>query len=280
MRVDQVFGSTADDVAYMQTSGSIAPALLYDEFDGFQPRFRFQVDLPLPRINERFHAFIGRVNRDEYVTERKPGSGAFARQYGPVEDDETLFGIRYRNPRQGGRFEADAGIRLRTPLDPFVKGSWRFDRGSSEAVLLSLRETAFWQNSEKFGITSRVDIEKVFDSMWLLRWTGSGTISQRTEGVRGYTALTAIKGLPERRAICAELFTEGEFDADVPLGNYGVKLAYRRSVARDWLVLETRLSLTFPKEEPWQVREATWGVGVGLEMFFGTDEFLARPVTF
>jgi len=280
MRMDQWFGATADESAYMETSGSIAPALLYDEFDGFTPRLRFQVDVPLPQLNERFHAFIGRVNRDEYVTERQPGSGAFARQYGPVEDDETLFGIRYREPRQGGRFEADAGVRIRTPLDPFVKGSYRFDRGSSETTLFSLRETVFWQNSEKFGLTSRADLERVFENMWLLRWTVSGTISQRTEGVRGYAAFNAIKGLPNRRAICAELFSEGEHDAEVPLADYGVKLAYRRSVSRDWLVLETRLSLTFPKEHAWQDREPSWGVGVGLEMFFGTNQFLARPVTF
>ncbi len=280
MRMDHWFGSDYDDAAYMETSGSIAPALLWDEFDGFQPRVRFQVDVPLPQLNERFHAFIGRVNREEYVTERQPGSGAFARQYGPVEDDETLFGIRYREPRQGGRFEADAGLRLASPLDPFVKGSYRFLRGSSETTLFSLRETAFWQNSEKFGLTTRADIERVLDEVWLLRWTASATISQRTEGVRGYTALTTMRGLPGRRAVAAELFTSGEFDADVPLGNYGLKLAYRRSVARDWLVLETRVSLTFPKEFPWQEREATFGVGIGFEMFFGTDDFLARPVTF
>jgi len=280
MQIDQWFGSTADAAAYQETSGSIAPALLYDEFDGFQPRLRFQVDMPLPRINERFHAFVGRVNRDEYVTERSPGSGAFARQYGPTQEDQTLFGIRYREPRQGARFEADAGLRLTSPLDPFVKGSWRFDKGTSETTLLSLRETAFWQNSEKFGVTSRAEIERVFPDMWLLRGTLSGTISQRTQGVRGYAALTAIRGLPERRALCGELFTEGEYGAVVPLGNYGLKVAYRRSVARDWLVLETRVSLTFPKDDPLKVREASWGVGVGLEMFFGTDEFLARPITF
>jgi hypothetical protein len=280
MRVDQWFGSEADEAAYMQTSGSIAPAFLWDEFDGFQPRLRFQLDMPLPQLNERFHAFIGRVNRDEYVTERRPGSGAFARQYGPVEEDETLFGIRYREPRQGSRFEGDAGVRLATPLDPFVKGSWRFDKGTSETTLISLRETVFWQNSEKFGLTSRFDIERVLRDTWLLRGTLSGTFSERTEGVRGYAAFNAIRGLPRRRAICAELFTEGEMDADVPLGDYGVKLAYRRSVSRDWLVLETRLSLTFPKEHPWQSREASIGVGLGIEMFFGTDDFLARPITF
>src|SRR5688572_30514167 len=243
MRMDQWFGSDTDESAYMQTSGSIAPALLYDEFDGFQPRLRFQVDMPLPSINEKFHAFIGRVNRDEYVTERKPGSGAFARQYGPVEDDETLFGIRYREPRQGGRFEADAGLRLATPLDPFVKGSWRFNKGTSEHTLFSLRETLFWQNSEKFGVTSRADLERVFTNMWLLRGTLSATISERTEGVRGYAAIMALRGLPDRRAICAELFSESEVDADVPMGDYGLKLAYRNSIAREWLVLETRVSL-------------------------------------
>ena len=280
MRMDQWFGSEASEAAYLQTSGSIAPALLWDEFEGFQPRMRFQVDVPLPQLNERFHAFIGRVNSDEYVTERSPGSGAFARQYGPVEDDDTLFGIRYRDPEDGGHFDADAGLRVRSPLDPFVKGSYRFMKGSSETTLFSFRETLFWRNSEKFGFTSRIDIEKILRDVWLFRWTGSGTISERTEGVRGYTSLTVLRGLPNRRAFAAELFTSGEFDADVPLGDYGLKLAYRRSIKRDWLVLETRVSLTFPREEPWQAREANLGLGIGLEMFFGTDAFLARPVTF
>jgi hypothetical protein len=280
MRMDQWFGSEASEAAYLQTSGSLAPALLWDEFDGFQPRLRFQVDVPLPQLNERFHAFIGRVNREEYVTERSPGSGAFARQYGPLEDDETLFGIRYRDPDDGGHWDADAGLRLRSPLDPFVKGSYQFMKGNTDTALFSFRETLFWQNSEKFGLTSRIDIEKILRDMWLFRWTASGTFSERSEGVRGYTSLTVLRGLPNRRAFAAELFTKGEFDADVPLGDYGLKLAYRRSISRDWLIMESRISLTFPREELFQVREATFGVGIGFEMFFGTDEFLARPVTF
>jgi hypothetical protein len=279
-RVDGWFGTASDEAVYQQTSGSIAPALLWDKFDGLTPRLRFQVDVPLPHMNTRLHAFIGRVNRDEYVTERQQDSGAFAKQYGPLEDDETLFGIRYREPKQGGRFSADAGIRLRSPIDPFVKGSYRFRRGTSETTLFSLRETMFWQNSEGFGFTTRADIERVIKDTWLLRWTGSGTISQETEGVRGYTAVTLMRGMPHRRAVAAEVFTTGEFDAPVPTENYGVKLAYRRSVARDWLVLEGRVSCTFPREELTQQRITNWGVGIGFEMFFGTNDFLARPMTF
>lgn len=280
MTVDHWFGGSGNEPAYMETRGSISPALLWDEFDGFQPRLRFAVDMPLPVLSERFHAFIGRVNPDEYVTERAPNSGAFARQYGPTQDDETLLGVRYRVPKQGSSFEADAGLKLTTPLDPFVKGSYNFMHGTSETTLIAFRETVFWQNTEKFGFTSRIDIERTFGDAWLARWTGSATISERTEGVRGYSSITMMRGLPRRRAVAAELFTQAELDADVPLGNYGVKFAYRQSVAREWLVLETRLSLTFPKDYPWEDRQASWGVGVGLEMFFGTSEFLARPVTF
>jgi hypothetical protein len=280
MYADRKFGSDADETIYQQTSGSIAPALLWDKFDGLTPRLRFQVDVPLPHMNTRLHAFVGRVNRDEYVTERSPASGAFAKQYGPLEEDETLFGIRYREPSQGGRWSADAGIRLRSPIDPFVKGSYRFMRGASERTLYSFRETMFWQNSEGFGFTTRADIERIFKETWLMRWTGSGTISQETEGVRGYTALTMMRGLRNRRAIAAEIFTTGEFDAPVPTENYGVKVAVRRSIARDWLVMETRISCTFPREELSQERITNWGVGIGFEMFFGTNDFLARPVTF
>lgn len=280
MHVDQWFGATADEPAYMETQGSIAPSLLYDEFDGFQPRLRFHVEVPLPQLNGRFQAFLGRVNPDEYVTERRPQSGAFPRQYGPVEEDATFLGIRYRQPRQGSHFEANAGLRIRSPLDPFVKASYLFISGDTEHTMVRFRETAFWENSEKLGFTSSVDIERVLQDAWLLRWAMSGTISQRTEGVRGYTAFTVLRGLPNRQALAAELFSAGELDADVPIGDFGLKLAYRRSIVRDWLVLETRVSLTFPKDLPEQTREATWGVGVGLEMFFGTSEFLARPVTF
>lgn len=279
--VDGWFGSNApEDAYYRQTSGSVAPALLWDEYDGFQPKLRFNVDLPLPMLNERYHAFIGRVNRDEYVTERDIASGAFPSQLGRVEDDQTIFGIGYRSPKDGPHFDADVGVRLRFPLDPFVKGSYVFERGNQQTSMFSFRETAFWQNSEGFGFTSRFDIERVIDLKWLVRGTISGTISEESEGLRGYTAVTLMRGFANRRAIAAQIFSRGEMDKEVPLEDYGLKLAYRRSVSRDWLIMEIRTSVTWPKERMDQQRSANLGIGIGFEAFFGTDEFLARPVTF
>lgn len=281
MRIDHVFGSDRDLGAYRGAQGSVSPAVLWDEFDGFQPKLRFRVDLPLPQLNERVGAFIGRVNRDEYVTERTQQSGAFQRQFGPASEEQTLAGIVYRTPRkQGSSFDAGAGVRLRFPLDPYVKGSYVYERGNTEQGLMSLRQTLFWQNSEHAGVTTRGDIERVLRDRLLLRATASASISQKSQGVYGYSTLTALLGLPNRRAVALELGMDGEADADVPLHEYGFKVAYRQSVYRDWLVLELRSSLTWPKEDPNQPRAPSWGVGFGFEMFFGTDEFLARPVTF
>ena len=282
MHLDRWFGAQEPPSAYQGASGSLTPSLLWDQFDGFQPKLRFRVEMPLPGLNERFNAFVGRVDPNEYISESAPESGALPRQYGPIDQEQTLAGISYRTPpKQGSRFDAGAGVRLKFPLDPYVKGSYVYERGDSMSGLLSLRETVFWQNSEHAGVTSRVDLEKLFlRDLWLLRWTTSLSFSERSQGVYGYSAITAIRGLPNRRAIAFEAGIDGMSDMPVPVHEYGFKAAYRQAVVRDWLVMEVRSSLTWPREKLEQERSPSWGVGIGFEMFFGTDEFLARPVTF
>jgi hypothetical protein len=282
MRIDRVFGPLEDERVYERSSGSIAPALLWDEHDGFKPKVRFHVELPLPRLDERFNAFVGRVNRDEYVEEDVPQSGALPRQLSTSREDQTLLGIGYRDRRvrHGWHFDADAGVRVRSPLDPFVKTGFRYSGGRADGVRLTLRETLFWQNSEDLGFTSRIDLDRFISDRTLVRWTGSGTVTQKSEGAHGYSELFVLRSLANRRAIAWSLDIIGETDADVELQEFGTKLAYRQSVARQWLVLEVRASVFWPKDMPGDPRVPQWGLGVGLEMFFGTDEFLARPITF
>jgi hypothetical protein len=282
MNVDRWFGAdVSEDVYAENTRGSITPIVLWDEFNGFSQKFRFRVRMPLPHLDERYNAFIGTFSRDEFVTEREQESGAIPRQRsgGTIEQDQTLLGIQYREREGGARFEADAGIRIRSPIDPFVKAGYRWEHTTENHFVFTFRELGFWQNSEGFGFTSRIDVERALDIDSLIRWTASGTISQETEGVRGYTALTWYRALPRQHAIAAQVFTTGEFDAAVPLEEYGLRVAYRKRIFRDWLVLELRPSVTWPRERRDQPREASWGLGIGIEMFFGEEGFHARPAT-
>jgi hypothetical protein len=281
MRVDRWFGSSEDEAEYRKVYGSIAPALLWDQHYGFATPFRFNVSLPLPQIDQRFHAFVGRFDPNEAVTESAEPSGAFRRQYGPATEDQTLFGLAFHQPpRQGGYFDAGVGMRVSFPLDPYLKGSYVYGRGASERGLLSFRETAFWQNTQGFGVTSRADIERIYNLRWFGRWTNSVTFSQKSRGVLGWSAVDLMRGFATRRAIVMELEIDGQTDAPVPIHNYGTKFAYRQAVLRKWLIMEVRTSISWPKDLPQQERRLSPGIGMGFEMLFGTDEFLARPVTF
>jgi hypothetical protein len=280
-RIDQLAGPSQDKSAYQDASGSIALAMLWDEFNGLKPRARFRVDLPLPQINRRLHLFVGRVNREEYVTERALPSGAFPRYRTDMDEEQTLAGIVFLpSSGLGGHFDGGVGARLRSSeLDPYVKVGYRYRRLFDDDLRLTLNETLFYQKSEGLGVTSRLDLERIIADNWHARWTGSATIAERSAGVRGYTTLTLTRGLPDRRAVIFQLGLEGESDAPVPIQDYGLKVAYRRSVSRDWLVMEVRTSLTWPKEERGAPRKPSWGLGIGCEVYFGTDEFSVRPVT-
>ncbi len=279
--VDRWFGSKEDESVYQKVYGSIAPALLYTQYNGLRTQMRFNMNFPLPKINNQMNAFIGRFDPNEFITERDEPSGALPRTYGPPTEDETLLGIGYHQPdREGGRFDAGAGVRLAFPLDPYVKGSYVFEKGRARSGLFSIRETLFWQNSDGAGETTRLDLERIYDDHLLVRYTVSGTRSQKSEGVRGYSSVLFLHGLSNRRAVAFEFGLDGQSSAPVPLHDYGFKTAYRQSVLRRWLIMEVRTSLDWPKDYVWQHRSASIGVGFGFEMLVGTEEFLARPVTF
>ncbi|HEY6924089.1 MAG TPA: hypothetical protein VI653_11515, partial [Steroidobacteraceae bacterium] len=53
MRFDRWLGSTRDETAYQAVFGSLALALLWDQHYGLTTPVRFNVYLPLPRLDER-----------------------------------------------------------------------------------------------------------------------------------------------------------------------------------------------------------------------------------
>jgi hypothetical protein len=272
--IDGLFGQRADDAVYRDVSGNVQPSLLWTEYDGLQPRLRFRVDLPLPQINTKLRAFVGRVDREEFVTERAEPSGALPRQFGTIGDEQTLLGLGYGDAMKSGTgFDLGTGVRLTTPLDPYVKASYRWRWLLDSGAVVRFRPTAFWQQSEQFGGTMRVDYDKDLADNLYTRFTASGTYSGRSQGLRGYVNATLFQRLSDRRALAYQVGADGETDAPVALREYGARTTYRQNVWRDWLVLELRASLTWPREKREESRQPSWGAGVGFEMVFGPGTF-------
>ena len=273
--IDRLFGPPEDLGEYREVSGNVATSLLWSEYDGFDPRVRFRVNLPLPRTNERVRAFIGRTDRDEFVTERGETIGFVPRQFGTIGEEQTLLGLGYRPPSadDGSGFDFSTGVRARFPLDPFVKTSYRMAWFDGERSAVLFKPTVFWQQSEQFGLTTRIDVPHVFTPDWLALLTASATWSERSQGARGYVNATVFRTLGRHGAAALQVGAEGEADAEVPVREWGVRALWRRNVWRDWLALELRTSLTWPRERRDEPREPSWGAGVGFELVFGEGSF-------
>ena len=279
-KLDSLSGVRYPESRYELVSGSVSVASDWTEFEGWDQRVRFRVNTPLPGLDARFSAFIGRVDRDQVVTGQ-----TLQRSPRPVTTgdlaDQTLAGVSFLQPKElGGSFDAGAGIRLRFPLDPYVKGGWRYVRDLSDSARWTVRETAFWQASEGVGLTTQFYLDQVWDEKWLATWSTSATMSQKSSGVRAYAGLRVLRTLAPDRGLAFDVSINGETDADVPLEQYGVRGAYRFATRRDWLIVETSVGVNWPRTEPERSRSTSWGVGLGVEMLLGEATFTPRPVTF
>jgi len=268
---DGFFGSARFDDEYQATHGSLAVGALWDERDHWDPSVRFRVQVELPQLSDRFSGFIGKVDADEFVTEQRDDFDTLPRQFGREVDDKVLFGLGYSEARgHGGHFDASVGTSLESPGEPYGKVTYRIALPLLSRNLLRLRESVFWEEDERLGATTRFDLERLFTDDMLGRWTGSATFTQETEGVRWFSQLTLYQNLHNGRALSYQVGITAETDRDVPITDYGLRVIYRRSIFdREWLFLELRSSMTWPRENLLEKRQANLGAGIALEMMFG-----------
>ena len=270
--LDGMFGDQLRYEEYRETYGSVSTGALWNNYDGFDPRLRFRIRLQLPQWNDKVSAFAGRVGEENYISDVEDDFDALpSRQFGNLEDDSVLLGLGYSNPkRTGNDFDASVGVRLDWPLDPYVRTRYEIVRNFAENYVFSARETLFWQNSEGLGTTTRLILDRALSEHFLLRWSNLGTFTQETDGVEWYSQVTLFQSVGERMGLAWQAQVEGATDNEVPLTRTAVRLIMRRQFKNpDWLFLELRGGIAWPREKLEEEREATPELGIAFEMQFG-----------
>jgi len=277
---DGLFGNDRFEDEYQNTHGHITLGTLWDHRTGFHRVTRAKVRVYFPNLSDRFNAFVGRIDEDQFFQQGNDGGsggdGGSGDQTTTLQtpeafnrniDDSTLLGLGYNEPlKKRGSFDADVGVRVRFPVDPYVRGSYRYAMPIGDRNLLRLRETIFWQETQRFGTTTRVDWDRVLTDNFFTRWTGSGTFSQETVGMQWYSTLTLYQILRHKRALAYELKSYGSTDNEVPVNNYGVTFIYRRSAWRDWLWIELRTGVDWPRDSLAEKRSSNLNAGLTFEL--------------
>lgn len=276
--LDGLFGNQIHYDDYHATYGTVTLGGLWSDYDGFDPRLRFRARLQLPQWDERISAFAGRVGEDDYVSDTEGDFDALpTRQFGTLEDESVLLGLGYSSPkRTGNDFDAGVGVRVDVPVDPYARARYEVVRSFADRYVFSARETIFWQNTEGFGTTTRINLDHVLSDRYLLRWSNLGKYTEETIGMEWYTQLTLFQSVGQRTGLAWQAQVEGKTDNEVQLTRHSLRLIARRQLTPEWLILELRGGVSWPRYKLHEEREASPEVGIAFEMQFGQKRDRAR----
>lgn len=268
---DGLFGNPRYDQDSNATYGRLGLFENYDHRDGFETKVRLRARVALPALKDRVRLTLNRDDEKDAIDEA-PGNteNPIPQSFRSVDDEAWLLGLGYskRSGLESG-FDFGVGVRLRSPLDPYVKASYQHNIVFNQKTALRMRETPFWRDSRGLGATTQVSLDYLFRENMLFRWNNVGTVAEDTEGLEWGTTVTVYEDLHRRSALSYSALLRGETGAEVPIRNYGIETRYRRQVFRRWLFLDLSASVTWPREVPEERRKTNPGVGVGFEMYFG-----------
>ncbi len=269
--LDGLFGDQFHYDEYRDTRGSVSVGTLWSEYDGFDPRLRARVRLQLPQWDRHISAFAGRVGEQDYISDTEGEFDALPTRVfeGGFDDESVLVGLGYSKvERTGNDLDVGIGVRVDLPLDPYARVRYEIVRTLAEHYVFRARETIFWQNSEGFGSTTRFNIDRALTERFLLRWNNIGKWTEETEGLEWFSEVTLFQQLNDRTGIAWQHHISGASDNEVGITRYGFRAIMRRQLTPDWLFLELRLGVSWPRFRLWEERDPSVEAGVAFEMQF------------
>jgi len=276
-RFDSLFGNREDEEIGEARAvyGRLRGGLIWDERDGLDPEFRLRATVPLPLMQHRLRAVVGRETDEEFIED---ASREFAGDplLGDESDPSWLVGLGY-DPIRGrnSRLSLGTGIKLQSPLNPYVKAAYRYHYEPSDTVLLRAQETLFWENEEGFGASTRLSADWLLAEDRLLRWNNYFKITEETDGMYWNSNVTLFQHLGEMRAVALKAGVRGETGRDYGPVAYELRAIFRRPFLRDWLFVELDAGGRWLRDERDAPREFVPFAGIVLEMVFGRHPMLA-----
>lgn len=268
---DGFFGNNRAYDESLRTFGHANLGVLWTDRDGLDPRLRSRIHVDLPNIERRIHAFIGRVDRNAFLSDTE-GYSDTGLSLAEEQGLDWLLGVGFTPVDRGRRrLNLSAGVKVSWPPVPYVKAQYRWHRELAEDWLFRWRQTVFWTGDERLGTTTGLDLEHRLSDKLLARLSGSGTISEVSVGVEWWSSLTLFQGLGGNDALAWRLRAHGETDSPVPLREYGARLTYRRRLHREWLFGEIGAGYFWPQDEDELERDASPEIWLAVEIHFGTE---------
>jgi hypothetical protein len=221
-----------------------------EERGQFKYRTSVRGSFVLPKISKRLRLVISGE------TESEPDAARLPEDPGTPGFDRTLPNTRLVNTelrysviqKPVTNLFLGAGVRVRIPFETFVRSRFQFTHRLGEVALARFGETLFWKNTDGFGETTEVDLERQLAPKTLLRWANAGTWSEATSGLDWGTDLSLLRELSPRSAITLSGGLFGNTRPTAAVQTYRILARYRRNFLRPWLFYELEPEVTWPRD--------------------------------
>jgi len=209
---DSFFASTELSEGANVSRGLVSVGSRWDQHDGFKPRFRLKARFPLPALKQRGRLLLGRGDADDFIDGSDGDTGdTLPGRFNDFEDQDWLLGLGYsRNGSLAKGFDMGVGVKLSSPVKPYVRVTYRWNHAFGEDWLWRLRPRVFWQGERGAGVSINSIVDYVVHPSWLLRSWIILVAEDEVDGLGRTSNLIAYQSLSDKNALSCSVFISGE----------------------------------------------------------------------
>jgi len=266
-RIDGFFGT--DD--HMQVNNEsylrFGQEIDWMEGDGTSGDTTLRYRIDLPTSEDRLRLVIESDPEESQGTLEEQGSGRLANDQRDRRSSTLgLDWLENRDKRENWSNRIGAGVRLRLPLDPYVRFTserlWQLGEGPWQ---LESNNRVSWFNNEGYSARTRWDIGRPLSESRHLRFIT--TVQWREEEDKlEYSEIAEINHRINRRsALRYSAIAIGESASNPRMTNYYLQTRYRRDLHKGILFADVIPELHFQRDVSYDPR---WAMTLRLEMYF------------
>lgn len=266
-RIDGFFGT--DDHMQVNNESYLRFGQEIDWLEGDGTRsdttLRYRIDLPTSE--DRLRLIIESDPEESQGTLEEQGSGRLANDQRDRRSSTLgLDWLESRDKRENWSNRVGAGVRLRLPLDPYVRFTserlWQLGEGPWQ---LESNNRVSWFNNEGYSARTRWDVGRPLSAHRHLRFITTAQWREEEDKLE-YSEIAEINHRINRRsALRYSAIAIGESASSPRMTNYYLQTRYRRDLHKGILFADVIPELHFQRDVSYDPR---WAMTLRLEMYF------------
>ena len=230
---------------------------------------RFKVDMPTTR--ERLK-LVFESNPEETQSDEDVGNRRTVNRNLEDAKATTVIGLEKSSdtdPKKAWRTRLNGGLKVRTPLDPYLRVSSRrtWEQEDGPWYLEGYNRVS-WFNSEGYSSRTRWDLSRTLSETSVLRFTSQLQWQEKEDTMEFDQRVDLTTVLDARTVLRWAAIAEIESSSKPHIEDYYFQVNLRRDLHDEVLFLDLVPELHFAEEDDYDPR---WAIILRLEIFFRAD---------